>query len=222
MDHRTQAFRAASHLPPVSVCLLLAGASLILLCSRAETSGDPKSGENSRPPVSVFFSGADTDTTGTTDTAGAEVPSSEETSERAALSQEELRIWTWLHQAETLRKAGRSPDALHALRRAEVLADEARVPADLRTAIQRGLAENLGAVGRHEDAVEVWWRLLSMSPQQDEIARGLASSLYASGRLEEARRVYREILHAEFEVPEHPHGDQSSRGDSASGNNSAR
>ena len=189
MDHRTQAYRAASHLPPVSVCLLLAGASLILLCSRTETAGDPKAAGDSR-----FAAAVETPSSGES--------ASGETAETTVISQEELRIWTWLHQAETLRKAARSPEALHALGRAEALASEARVPAELRVAIQRGLAENLGAAGRHEEAVEVWWRLLSMSPQHDEIARGLASSLYASGRLEEARRVYREILHAEFDVEE--------------------
>lgn len=138
MDHRTQAFRAASHLPPVSVCLLLAVASFILLCSRTETSGDPKT---------VYSSGAASESVSPEDDDGASGGD-----EAKSISQEELRIWTWLHQAETLRKAGRSEEALGTLRRAEALAKEAATTTDLRVAIQRGLAESLGSVGRHDEA----------------------------------------------------------------------
>lgn len=189
MDHRTQAFRAASHLPPVSVCLLLAVASLILLCSRTETSGGTKALDETS--VASAMSGREVGPTADSGPAeGAETPPA---------SPEELRIWTWLHQADALHKAGRSEEALGTLRRAEDLADDRGAPQDVRVAIQRGLAENLGATGRHDEAVEIWWRLLSLSSKHEDVAHGLASSLYASGRLEEARRVYREILHAEFE-----------------------
>lgn len=174
-------FRAASHLPPVSVCLVLAAASLILLCSRTESSGDPKPPDESvsRPARAVALSQS------------VQVP---------LVSQEELRIWTWLHQAERQGRDGRPELALATLHRAESLAETTQTAPEVRVAIQRQMAQSLGAAGRHDEAVEVWWRLLSMSPQHEEVARGLASSLYASGRLEEARRVYREILHSEFEL----------------------
>lgn len=195
MDHRTQAFRAASHLPSVSVCLLLAVASLILLCSRTETSGGTKALDEASVALAIGGSVAGlTEDSGSTEGSG-----SAEGTETPPVSPEEVRIWTWLHQAETLHKAGRSEEALGTLRRAEALAEDRGTTQDVRVAIQRGLAENLGATGRHDEAVEIWWRLLSLSSKHDEVAHGLASSLYASGRLEEARRVYREILHAEFE-----------------------
>lgn len=174
-------FRSASYLPSVSVCLVLAVASLILLCSRSESAGDPKPSAGAVAQVAMEA------------TPPAETP-------EPAVSQEELRIWTWLNEAERQGQDGEPEQALATLRRAVALADQTHLAPDVRVALQRQLARGLGAAGRHDEAVEVWWRLLSMSPQHEEIAKGLASSLNASGRLEEARRVYREILHAEFEV----------------------
>ncbi|MDA8020759.1 MAG: bacterial transcriptional activator domain-containing protein [Thermoanaerobaculia bacterium] len=172
MTNSIRDYRAASYLPPVPVCLLLALASLALL---SDTAGDTK------PPADASHESGSVST-----------PSSPE------LSQAELRIRTWLRLAERQRSAGQPDSALVTLRRAEGLHDAARIPLALRAEIQRQVALSLDAAARHDEAVEIWWQLLSISPRHDEIARGLAASLYASGRPEEARRVYREILHTDF------------------------
>jgi len=178
MDTSTQEFRTASYLPPVSVCLLLAVASVLLLCSRTEMAGDESSAANLGPRT--------------------------EGSSEPTVSAEQLRILAWLHEAESQLTAGEPERSAETLRQAADLAETVRVARDVRAEIQLALAQSLDAAGEHDAAIEVWWRLLSMSSSHEEVTRGLAASLQASGRSEEARRVYREMLHADFVADEPP------------------
>lgn len=178
LDQTTRDFRAASHLPPLSVCLLLAVAAFGLLLTRTESSGEPADGDSTVPG------------------AAAELETAREPAEIKALRQD-------LARAE--RMATESPErAVELLRRTARRIDEVRPRGELAVEVYGALGRALDAAGDHEAAVEIWWRMLSMAPRHEVPARKLAVSLHASGRPDEARRVAREMLHEDLDLATEP------------------
>jgi tetratricopeptide (TPR) repeat protein len=81
--------------------------------------------------------------------------------------------------AEALLRSGDYPTSVHNLQSAMQLA-----PAD--TALQRRLAESFAASGLHEDALEIYRKILADSPDSLPALSGLAASLLALHRTDEA------------------------------------
>jgi predicted TPR repeat methyltransferase len=75
------------------------------------------------------------------------------------------------------------------------------------------LANDLSQLERHEEADEIWEKLLAESPDNEQALQGRMHTLLASGRLDEAVKVTTSLLNLSPENPVYAYYDARAKGD---------